>query len=89
MWAGIPTPIGFQPAAVRSHTSIFAVVGPTPTTEITWVALPTEFTNHGVSAAWTAGARCPESQPERAQQQDQSAHPSIVGTRTRPGQVKV
>ena len=39
---GLPTPIGCQPAVVRSQTSIFADEPPTPTTEITCVALPTD-----------------------------------------------
>ncbi len=51
MWAGMPTEMGCQPAAVRCQTSILADEPPTPTTEITWVALPTERANHGMSSA--------------------------------------
>jgi hypothetical protein len=54
--AGIPTPIGCHPAALRCQTSIFADEPPTPTTEMTWVALPTERSNHGVVSAWPSGA---------------------------------
>jgi hypothetical protein len=54
--AGIPAPIGCHPASVRCQTSIFADEPPTPTTEMTWLALPTEGANHGVVSAWLTGA---------------------------------
>src|SRR5690606_41704554 len=53
--AGIPAPTGSHPRRVRCQTSILASEPPTPTTEITWVADPTDRANHGVKPACAAG----------------------------------
>lgn len=47
----MPVPTGCQPAGPRCQTSIFPTEPPVPTTESTWVALPTLPSNHGVAAA--------------------------------------
>ena len=77
IWAGIPTPIGCQPALVRCQTSIFADEPPTPTTEITCVALPTDWANHGASTAWPTGARASSSETN-------VAHSRTSSRRTHP-----
>lgn len=51
----MPLPTGCHPVGPRCQTSILAFDPPVPTTESTWVALPTCGANHGVSA-WPTGA---------------------------------
>ena len=54
--AGMPVPTGSHPDVVRCQTSIFASEPPVPTTEITWLALPTLLANQGAGAALPIGA---------------------------------
>ena len=55
-WAGIPARTASHPAGPRWKMSIFADEPPAPTTETTWVALPTCGANHGVKSAFATGA---------------------------------
>src|SRR6185369_8632087 len=94
MCAGMPTPMGCQPAAVRCQTSILADEPPTPTTEITCVAAPTELANQGSFPARPAGATDGSSDsanPSTTAHSTVSSRrtPSMVTSLNPTGQVKV
>src|SRR5829696_6294334 len=77
--AGMPTRTGSQPAAVRWNTSTLADEPPSPTTEITWVALPTFGANHGVYSAWLTGAAARYSTVAQSRTRKRRTHPMLGG----------